>query len=91
MSEAVSVDPSRRLILLVDDDIHLLALLSKMLQMAHYDVRIATSSAMALSWAVCTRFSDATTCAWRFSASSSWLLHSWCDSRSRSSERRCCD
>jgi response regulator NasT len=49
MSEVLPVDPSRRLILLVDDDIHLLALLSKMLQMAQYDVRIATSSAMALS------------------------------------------
>ncbi|WP_426197379.1 ANTAR domain-containing response regulator [Massilia sp. DWR3-1-1] len=48
MTEALPVDPSRRLILLVDDDIHLLALLSKMLQMANYDVRIATSAPMAL-------------------------------------------
>jgi CheY-like chemotaxis protein len=30
------------------NDIHLLALLSKMLQMANYDVRIATSAPMAL-------------------------------------------
>jgi DNA-binding response OmpR family regulator len=48
MTEVLPVDPSRRLILLVDDDIHLLALLSKMLQMANYDVRIATSAPMAL-------------------------------------------
>ncbi len=48
MTEALPVNPARRLILLVDDDIHLLALLSKMLQMANYDVRIATSAPMAL-------------------------------------------
>jgi DNA-binding response OmpR family regulator len=49
MNVAATVEPVRRLILLVDDDIHLLALLSKMLQLANYDVRIATSAAMALS------------------------------------------
>lgn len=48
MTDVSPVDPARRLILLVDDDIHLLALLSKMLQMANYDVRIATSAPMAL-------------------------------------------
>lgn len=48
MNEAAPAAPPRRLILLVDDDIHLLALLSKMLQMANYDVRIATSAPMAL-------------------------------------------
>lgn len=49
MTDVLPAEPSRRLILLVDDDIHLLALLSKMLQIAHYDVRIATSAPMALS------------------------------------------
>lgn len=48
MSESLPVEAARRLILLVDDDIHLLALLSKMLQLANYDVRIATSAPMAL-------------------------------------------
>lgn len=48
--KAASPTPAamRRLILLVDDDVLILGLLSKFLQMAGFDVRIATSGAMAL-------------------------------------------
>ncbi|UOD31059.1 response regulator [Massilia violaceinigra] len=41
--------PARRLILLVDDDVLILGLLGKFLQLAGYEVRIATSGAMALA------------------------------------------
>src|SRR4051812_35253640 len=39
---------ARRLIMLVDDDVLILGLLSKFLQLAGFDVRIATSGEMAL-------------------------------------------
>lgn len=47
MSAAAAV-PSQRQILLVDDDVLILGLLGKFLQMAGYEVRIATSGVMAL-------------------------------------------
>lgn len=47
MSAAAAV-PSQRQILLVDDDVLILGLLGKFLQLAGYEVRIATSGAMAL-------------------------------------------
>ncbi|NHZ32294.1 ANTAR domain-containing response regulator [Massilia rubra] len=46
---AVGAAPAKRLILLVDDDVLILGLLGKFLQLAGYDVRIATSGAMALA------------------------------------------
>lgn len=45
---ALATVPARRQILLVDDDVLILGLLGKFLQMAGYEVRIATSGAMAL-------------------------------------------
>jgi DNA-binding response OmpR family regulator len=44
----VSDRASRRMILLVDDDVLILGLLGKFLQLAGYEVRIATGGAMAL-------------------------------------------
>ncbi|MET0858472.1 MAG: response regulator [Telluria sp.] len=48
MSQHHSADGARRLILLVDDDVLLLGLISKFLHDAGYDVRIASSAPMAL-------------------------------------------
>jgi response regulator NasT len=48
MTTANSSDAVRRLLLLVDDDMLLLGLISKILERAGYDVRLASSGAMAL-------------------------------------------